>query len=57
MDKRKSLRLADKEYQFTVRIPLKLKFIIEKRLEGIGLNTLSEYIRHIIIKDTDGIEG
>lgn len=45
-----------KDYQFTVRIPTRMKNTALKRLEQIGLNTMSEYIRHLVLNDIDGLE-
>jgi hypothetical protein len=40
-----------KEYQFTVRIPKKLKKDVTARFLSLGFNTLAEYIRHLVAID------
>ena len=40
-----------KEYQFTVRIPDKLKKDVYRRMNNLGFNALAEYIRFLMAND------
>lgn len=43
--------VSKKEYQFTVRIPEKLKDDVTKRFQDVGFNSLAEYVRFLIAND------
>lgn len=46
-----------KDYQFTVRVPSRMRDLARKRYQSLGYNQLAEYIRFLIIQDIDGFEG
>lgn len=51
MPKMPNKKIKKKEYQFTVRIPNKLKSDVTNRFIGLGYNNLAEYIRFLMAKD------